>query len=102
MTRSTSSTGKRTPTPEDVLRKALEAVEERGAELGDVNDTYQLVADLWFAYIAALEEGAPLTVRDVMRMMVLFKIGRDMAAPSKVDHAVDVAGYAALFPEANN
>lgn len=54
------------------------------------------IADFWTDYlkgIGKLEKGAALTAQDIARMMVLFKVARQMQG-YKRDTVVDTAGYA--------
>ena len=77
----------------DILEAAAEAVKDRHGKHGDFRHTHQRIADLWAAYL-----GVDVTATDVVRMMILLKVGRskegDEADP---DHATDIAGYAALL-----
>ena len=77
----------------DILEAAADAVKDRHGKHGDFRHTHQRIADLWAAYL-----GVDVTATDVVRMMILLKVGRskegDEADP---DHATDIAGYAALL-----
>ena len=58
---------------------------------------HQRIADLWNAYMAA-RPAEPLTACDVVRMMILLKLARDVFTPKR-DNLVDIAGYAACLEQ---
>ena len=85
---------------------------ERRGEYGGVEDSFQIIADLWNPYIKSRmktwsavgvghgPEGmsAPIPAlrpRDIAMMMCLMKVARETHAPKR-DSLVDIAGYAAL------
>lgn len=68
---------------------------EKRAEHGDVYTTYAPVARMWSAYL-----NIPVTVTDVIQLMVLLKVGRGKANPDVVDNVLDQAGYTGLLHDA--
>ena len=67
---------------------------DRQQAYGDPADVYGPVADMWQAYLDALDVDncLMLTPKDVMLMMALLKIGRE-GSREKRDNLVDAAGY---------
>ena len=60
--------------PENAAEKAIEVTKERMAEYGHPANVHGHVSRLWSAYL-----GLNLSSRDIALMMVLFKMGREMA-----------------------
>lgn len=82
-------------TRSDILDEAARLVLiDRAHEHGDARQNYEAVAGMWSAYL-----GVPVSVADVMAMMVLLKMGRARHNPTGRDNWVDAAGYAALGGE---
>ena len=77
-------------TREEILAKATMIVE--GQREGDegAEDTFELIAALWGAYLDYV-----ITPTDVCMMMALLKIARVKCGRSVGDSLVDIAGYAA-------
>ena len=75
---------------EEILAKATMIVE--GQREGDegAEDTFELIAALWGAYLDYI-----ITPTDVCMMMALLKIARVKCGRSVGDSLVDIAGYAA-------
>ncbi len=67
--------------------KALEVTQERMAEYGHPAEVFRPVSRLWSAYL-----GITLNPKDVALMMVLHKMGREMARKGE-DNLVDMHGY---------
>lgn len=87
----------------DMLRRAAEIVDgARQEQHGDRERSFEAVAGLWNAYLAARRDDdiSRLTGFDVCQMMALLKIGRSLQGDkAHADHYVDLAGYAALAGE---
>lgn len=83
----------------DILRKAEECVcGQREQDYGSPEDNFQIIADLWTAYLR--EQIEPI---DVANMMALLKIARIRSGSGTEDSFIDLAGYAACGGEiANN
>jgi len=92
---------------EQTLRTANTYVNgDRNAQYGDPSQDFLRTATYWQAYIAGIveREGGALTIRphDVAAMMALLKLSRISHSPTKHDHWVDLAGYAACGAETVN
>ena len=75
---------------------------DREAQYGSPEDNFQVIADLWNAYLYAIDkdgEGIVVTAEDVGIMMSLLKIGRIATGQKKDDNYADLAGYAACAGE---
>jgi hypothetical protein len=86
---------------------------DRNASYGDPNQDFARTADFWNTYMAGVAERKLahatdeqradalaliyqlLDPHDVAWMMVLLKASRSTVSPTKFDHYVDAAGYAA-------
>jgi hypothetical protein len=92
-------------TPKPIRSQVLEAAEkavngERDQAYGAPATNFANIAAFWNTYLGPkLTE--PITPGDVAVMNVLQKVARSMTSPSKTDHWVDTAGYAALAAEIN-
>ena len=78
-----------------VLDEAKKVINgERQDTYGNPEDSFQLIGELWTAYIKAKFKapGVKLTRKDATLMMTLFKIARE-ANQGKRDNLVDAAGY---------
>lgn len=86
---------------EEILEKAKEAVlKNRNVDYGDPEDNFKTIANLWNAYCGPLDgEHIPLESHDVAIFCILIKIARIAESPKKIDHWVDIAGYAACGGE---
>lgn len=83
---------------EEILDAAREAVmKDRNTDYGNPEDNFQDIANLWSSYLKPV---VVITPHDVAVMMVLLKVSRLAKSPSKADHWVDIAGYAACGYEA--
>lgn len=72
---------------------------ERKNQHGDAEDSFQMIAALWSAYLDSVrpDDSKALTPRDVAHMMTLLKVSRSIHGdPAHADHYVDAAGYQAL------
>lgn len=82
-------------TRHDILDKAIKcACEDREKKHGNPEDSFQLIADFWGAYLE--EKIYPV---DVAIMMALLKIARIRLGHFEEDSYVDLAGYAACAGE---
>lgn len=83
-------------TRESVLDQAKQIVmQDRNLDYGSPEKNSADIAALWSTYL-----GVEIKSHDVGAMMILMKISRIKTSPSKEDHWVDVAGYAAVGAEA--
>lgn len=91
-------------TREEILSKAKECVcGQREQDYGSPESNFELIADLWNAYLYSTEDGAGLiTPTDVAMMMALLKIARIRNGGGTGDSFVDLAGYAACGGELNS
>lgn len=66
---------------------------DREDDYGHPRESFTRIAGFWSVYLSdKLAEGAFLSPEDVARMMVLFKVSRDVNSPKR-DNRVDGAGY---------
>lgn len=81
-----------------IAREALKTINgARQDKYGDPEDNFQVIADLWHAYLKALKSDMPpLTPDDVANLMVLFKMARIVGGMYCKDNDVDMLGYAML------
>ncbi len=85
-------------TRKEILDKALQMVSgARQDDYGEPEDSFQVIADLWTAYIG--DEHVRITPKGVAAMMALLKIARIRTGHGKSDNWVDLAGYAACGGE---
>ena len=84
----------------EILDEAKKCVcGQREQDYGTPESNFQLIADLWNAYIA---DGRPMIdATDVAMMMILMKIARVKNGGGTGDSFVDIAGYAACGGEIN-
>lgn len=86
------------PTPRGaVLREAENLITgERNKTYGSPVENFDVTAALWNAQLGhKLKPGESFTGTDVALLMIQLKMARLRTSPSKRDHYVDVAGYAA-------
>jgi hypothetical protein len=79
-----------------VLDQAAEAIlSDRNEAYGPPEDNFRDTAELWSAYLR-VSKGVEieLTALDVANIMILLKMARLNTSPTKLDHYVDMAGYA--------
>jgi len=70
----------------------------RNNDYGDPYDDFRLTSELWESYLSRIFEkrkGIKLEPHDIAAMMVLLKVSRLSWTPTKKDHWLDLAGYAA-------
>jgi hypothetical protein len=67
---------------------------DRQADHGDLEDNFNLIAELWSTYL-----GQAVEAHDVANLMVLLKVARARGNPIHPDNWVDMAGYAACGGE---
>lgn len=87
-----------------VLEQASTCVlKDRQATHGKPENTFEHHAMLWTAYLRSrLSITAEISSVDVANMMILFKVGRNIANPGNLDNYVDIAGYAACGAEVSD
>ena len=82
-----------------VLAEAADVINgERQDVYGAPEDSFQLIAEYWSAYLKPKYDPAPLGADDVAMMMVLFKIARE-ANQHKRDNIRDAAGYLGIYAD---
>ena len=82
-------------TREDVLAQAKFAVmTDRATDYGEPERNFTVIAEMWTLY-----KDVPFEPHDVAVMLALLKIARIKTSPQRMDHWVDVAGYAACGGE---
>lgn len=84
--------------PQEVLRRAIVAVEEGSKKHGDTLRSFEMIAQMWgihIAHVMARRKQVSLTPFDVATMMMMVKQARAVYGNS-IDNQVDAAGYAAL------
>lgn len=90
-------------TRKSILEAAGKCVCEGEEQYGPPEDNFQLIADLWEAYIKVkcVSRGARVDIfpDDVAMLMALLKIARTVTGTPKADNYVDLAGYAACAGE---
>ena len=75
-----------------ILDEASEVTKQRQAQHDVPEDNFKRIADFWNSYLEN-KSSKEITPADVARMMILFKVARDMWKHS-VDSSIDMAGYA--------
>jgi len=85
----------------ELLKKATEAVSNRGDEYGSVERNFQRIADRWTMHMKQHHHDSVIefTPRDVAMMMIETKLARLAHSPDHEDSVVDIAGYAACLAE---
>lgn len=85
-----------------LLQQALATISgDRRKDYGNPEDNFQVIADLWNAYLAHRHTSRPpntifvLSSTDVAALMVLMKVARLIRSPDHADSWRDIAGYAA-------
>ena len=82
-------------TRESILRDALNIVSvDRNMQYGEPEQNFAAIAALWTVYLSH-----PIEPHDVAVMEILLKVARIRQSPTKMDHWVDIAGYAACGGE---
>lgn len=83
-----------------ILKEATSiVVGARNSTHGDKERSFQVIANLWNAYLEGRKVQGPITPFDVAQFMVLLKIGRSIQGTMVRDHAVDACGYSAIAGE---
>ncbi len=83
--------------PRELLHRAAEVIDERGATYGTIENNFQLIADL-----ASLRLGRKIHPYEIATIMCSVKEARLFASPSHTDSRLDLANYemfAAMFAE---
>jgi hypothetical protein len=81
----------------DILKKAEEAVRDRGASYAPPSENFARIAAYWQDHFAATGRPIKITAADVAPMMILLKLARMNGAhpsPGSTDNLVDICGYA--------
>ena len=91
-------------TRSEILDEAKKCVcGQREQDYGSPESNFQLIADLWNAYLELpTGETQEITPKDVAMMMALLKIARIRNGGGTGDSFVDLAGYAACGGELND
>ena len=80
---------------EDILAQAKMIISaDRNVDYGEPERNFEDIATLWSVY-----KGVEFEAHDVAVMEILLKVARIKQSPSKDDHWVDIAGYAACGGE---
>jgi hypothetical protein len=80
---------------QEVLAEAEHIVgQDRNTSYGTPEQNFGRIAEMWSAY-----KGINFEPHDVAAMLILLKVARVFTSPSKVDHWIDIAGYAACGGE---
>lgn len=78
-----------------VLEDAARIVnQDRNIDYGSPEDNFGRIAVMWGAYL-----NQDIRRHDVAAMMIMLKLARIGQSPDKMDHWVDIAGYAACGAE---
>jgi hypothetical protein len=79
----------------EVLNEAAYIVTgERAQMYGNPEQNFDRIATMWGAY-----KGVYFEAHDVAAMLALLKVARIAVSPDRLDHWVDLAGYAACGGE---
>lgn len=80
---------------DEILSRAKSIINgERQGTYGDAEDSFQIIADMWSAYL-----NTEILSEDVANMMILMKVARNSSGVYKDDNWIDICGYAALGGE---
>lgn len=72
----------------------------RARQNGDALLNHANIAAMWNAYLRIRREpAAPLSAKDVAKMMALLKMARDESGESNADDLIDACGYLAIACE---
>jgi hypothetical protein len=78
-------------TREELLNEAKRIItQDRQSSYGTPENNFAKIASLWSIYL-----GIYIYDYDVANLMILLKVARSLDSPEKIDHWVDIAGYAA-------
>ena len=72
---------------------------DRSRTHGDKERSFQLIANLWNAYLDGRKRGGPITPGDVAHCMALLKIARSVQGQPVRDHYLDAAAYCSIAGE---
>ena len=87
----------------DVLSDAETCVcGHREQDYGSPENNFQIIADLWNAYLGCERLRIPIRAHDVAMLMALLKVARISNDGGTYDCYVDLAGYAACAGEIGN
>lgn len=71
---------------------------DRNATHGEPEDNFKTIVRYWNTYLDSINFAAKdslLDPEDVAILMILMKVSRLSTSPKRVDHWIDIAGYAA-------
>lgn len=71
----------------------------REQDYGSPENNFQMIADLWNAYLGYYGDEVIIEANDVAMMMALLKIARIRTGTATEDSFIDLAGYAACGGE---
>lgn len=87
----------------DVLSDAETCVcGHREQDYGSPENNFQIIADLWNAYLGSERLRIQISAHDVAMLMALLKVARIRNNGGTYDSYVDLAGYAACAGEIGN
>lgn len=72
---------------------------DRNSTHGDKERSFQVIANLWNAYLSGRKTQGDITPFDVAQFMVLLKVARSIQGKPVRDHFTDAAGYSAIAGE---
>ena len=82
------------------LLKAVEIITgERQDQYGNPEDSFELIGDYWTTYLNSLQKDLPINAKDVVHMMILFKLARCSGQQEKRDNYIDMCGYASIVAD---
>lgn len=81
----------------DAVKKTI--CHDRQDVHGNPEDTHDLIARFWRAYLGGPDCDVDISRTDVAVMMCLFKIARHVSNPNHADNLHDLIGYAAIAAE---
>jgi len=83
-----------TPEPQNILQEAdLLTMGDRQRDYDHPWPNHERIAGLWNAYFEARGHDGWLEPQDIVRLMILLKLARQVHKPTR-DNLVDIAGYA--------
>jgi hypothetical protein len=81
---------------DEILSAAQQCVmQDRNATHGEPEDNFRTIGEYWSTYLQSQGFSVELQPHDVGAMMILMKCSRLATSPSRDDHWIDIAGYAA-------
>lgn len=87
-------------TREETLKAAIEAIcIDRERTHGPPQEFFERLAHQWTGYLRSKGVDMDVSIEDVVRMMIIFKLVRSMSGIPNTDDAIDIAGYAGILGE---